>query len=62
MSQVSNAILASEIAVEDDTPPRESRLSPEVSASMNAEARRRIERMREEAALRRALNDDDFDY
>ena len=62
MSQVNNVLIEDEVEFEEDSQSRETTLTPEVSGSMNAEARRRIEQMREEAALRRALNDDIFDY
>ena len=37
-------------------------VTPEERDRMNAAARRRIEMLREDAALKRALNDDIFDY
>ena len=62
MSQVMNVVLDHDsVEVEDDTA-REATVSPDEKARLNAEARRRIEKLREEAALKRALNDDIFDY
>ncbi|MGB0750932.1 MAG: PA3496 family putative envelope integrity protein, partial [Gammaproteobacteria bacterium] len=56
------------VALDDDTfesqdvTVRDNTITPDERARMNAEARRRIEAMREDAALKRALDDDIFDY
>ena len=62
MSQVLNVVLDDDILEAEDTAVRDNAITPDERARMNAEARRRIEEMREEAALKRALKDDIFDY
>jgi hypothetical protein len=57
MSQVSTVVQDDDIDV-GGVP----ELSAQEREQQNAEARRRIEQMREDAALKRALNDDIFDY
>jgi hypothetical protein len=62
MSQVLNVALDDDTFESQDVTVRDNTITPDERARMNAEARRRIEAMREDAALKRALDDDIFDY
>ena len=62
MSQVLNVALDDDTFESEDVTVRDNTITPDERARMNAEARRRIEAMREDAALKRALDDDIFDY
>ena len=62
MSQVLSVVLDDDSGEVEDVTAREGTVAVDERSRMNAEARRQIERMREDAALKRALNDDIFDY
>ena len=58
MGQVLSAALEQIRPTRNNQSRRDAIVAPDEQARMNAEARKRIELMREEAALKRALNDD----
>ena len=62
MSQVLDVALDDDTFESQDVTVRDNTITPDERARMNAEARRRIEAMRDDAALKRALGDDIFDY
>ena len=62
MGQVLDVVVEQGLDEREDTTVREPTIRADERSKLNAEARRRIEKLREDAALKRALNDDIFDY